>query len=583
MKKLLLISFAFLAAGNLNAQDVYTEGFTDTVISPQFFITVIAGVILALGFQFILTALSVAAGITAIGDVKKPYIESKNHTGGKHGFKDNENQEDERNSSGSTGKMVTTGFGIWSTLTVAISLFGATAFAMNLSLVASPLIAITLALVIWACFFILLFYLETKVVNTFIGGLINAATSGLRSSASAVKDMFATSEATKVEHVADHTIEKIRKEFQNNVDAGMIDDSIDEFFTKFDRKVPNHNEVKKDIEQIVNDSVEKSNEQRSSNNSGGSSQGKWMAVQSVLNNAIGEASSDNSEEGKSKTEQLKRLQKELKEAYGEGDSNQEKAEKVIAKLSPAEEEEVNSYINKIKNFLSQDGSSNMDSQAIEQRIREILKNPKVEANKIGQKMGEVDRDTIVTLISEKTSIDRVEAEKYADKVEKVNRRIQLELNGNSNDGVVQKIEEQVKSVLAGLSAGNGSSNLDFSKLSNILQSKMDDQKDNLEVVKARLENYDKDDMIALITNNTKIDRKDIDKVAHSVEDARNKVLDKVQKIEDTAKGRLKMLERKAVIQAEHARETAASAAWWLVVSAVFSACAAIGGSLLTLF
>ena len=44
-----------------------------------------------------------------------------------------------------------------------------------------------------------------------------------------------------------------------------------------------------------------------------------------------------------------------------------------------------------------------------------------------------------------------------------------------------------------------------------------------------------------------------------------------------------MVERKAVIQAEHARETAASAAWWLVVSAVFSACAAIGGSLLTLF
>jgi len=583
MKKLLSISFTLLAAVSLNAQDAYTEGFTETVITPQFFITVIAGVILALGFQFILTALSVAAGITAIGDVKKSYVESKNHTADKHDFKDIENHDDEKNSSGSMGKMVTTGFGIWSTLTVAISLFGATAFAMNLSLVASPLIAITLALVIWACFFILLFYLETKVVNTFVGGLINAATSGLRSSASAVKDMFAPSEAAKVEHVADHTIEKIRKEFQNNVDAGMIDDSIDEFFTKLDRKVPNYDQVKQDIEQIVNDSVEKSNDQSSSNNSGGSSQGKWMAVQSVLNNAISETSNDNSDEGKSKTEQLKRLQKELKDAYGEGDSKQEKAEKVIAKLSPAEEEEVNAYINKIKDFLAQDDSSKMDSQAIEQNIREILKNPKVEANKIGQKIGEVDRDTIVTLISEKTSIDRVEAEKYAAKVEKVIRRIQLELNGNSNDGVVQEIEEQVKSVLGELTGGNGSSNLDISRLSNILQSKMDDQKDNLEVVKARLENYDKDDVIALITNNTKIDRKDIDKVAQSVEDARNKVLDKVQKIEDTAKGRLKMLERKAVIQAEHARETAASAAWWLVVSAVFSACAAIGGSLLTLF
>tara|TARA_B100000929_G_C15509541_1_gene419858 strand:+ start:3399 stop:5150 length:1752 start_codon:yes stop_codon:yes gene_type:complete len=583
MKRLLLISFAFLAADNLNAQEVYTEGFTDTIISPQFFITVIAGVILALGFQFILTALSVAAGITAIGDVKKSYVENKNHTTGKHNFKDNGNQEEENTSSVSTGKMVTTGFGIWSTLTVAISLFGATAFAMNLSLVASPLIAITLALVIWACFFILLFYLETKVVNTFVGGLINAATSGLRSSASAVKDMFAPSEAAKVEHVADHTIEKVRKEFQNGFDSDMLENAVDEFFTKFDRKVPDYDKVKQDIEQIVNDSVEKSNEQNSSDNSGGSSQGKWMAVQSVLNNAISEASSDDSEEEKSKTEQLKRLQKELKEAYGEGDSKQEKAEKVIAKLSPAEEEEVNSYLNKIKDFFSQDGSGDMDSQAMEQRIREIVKNPKVEANKIGQKIGDLDRDTIVKLVSKNTSIDRLDAEKYAEKAEKVIRRIQLELNGNTNDGVVREIEKKVQNVLRGLSGGKGNSAHDFSKLSHILQSKLDNQKDNLEVVKARLENYDKDDVIALITNNTRIDEKDIDKVANSVEDARSKVMNKVQKIEDTAKSRLKMLERKAVIQAEHARETAASAAWWLVVSAVFSACAAIGGSLLTLF
>jgi len=582
MKKRLLVGTTILSMHGLHAQEAYNEGFTEAIISPQFFITVIAGVILALGFQFILTSLSVAAGISAIGDVKKSYAESKNHTSGKRNFKDSDSDSDE-DQSGSTGTMVTTGFGIWSTLTVAISLFGATAFAMNLSLVANPLIAITLALVIWACFFILLFYLETKVVNTFIGGLINAATSGLRSSASAVKDMFAPSEAAKVEHVADHTIEKIRKEFQNNIDAGMLDNAVDEFFTKFDRKVPNYDQVKQDIEQIVNDSVEKSNEQSSSNNSGGGSQGKWMAVQSVLNNAIGEASSDDSEEGKSKTQQLKRLQKELKEAYGKGDSGQEKAEKVIAKLTPAEEEQVNNYITKVKDFLSQNISDDMDSEDMRQKLGEIFENPQVEAEKISHKLSDIDKPTIVKWLSENTSMDRAQLEKYADKAEKTVRRVQLELNGNRNDGVVTELKEQVESILDGLTGKQGTTGLDFNKLSQILQDKFDNPKDNLETIKNRLENYDKEDVINLITNNTKIDRKDIDKVADSVDDARNKVLERVNKIEDTARGRLKMLERKAVIQAEHARETAASAAWWLVVSAVFSACAAIGGSLLTLF
>lgn len=39
--------------------------------------TIIAGVILALAFQVILTAISVAAGITAIGDIKEKYVKAQ--------------------------------------------------------------------------------------------------------------------------------------------------------------------------------------------------------------------------------------------------------------------------------------------------------------------------------------------------------------------------------------------------------------------------------------------------------------------------------------------------------------------------
>jgi len=579
MKKLTITTLFLLVGISTYAQESDFDQLAETVITPQFFITVIAGVILALGFQFILTALSVAAGITAIGDVKKSYIKSKNHTAGKEHFNDNSNDKEEDDDNVSTGTMVTSAFGIWSTLTLAVSLFGATAFAMNLSLVANPLIAVTLALVIWATFFILLFYLEAKVVNTFVGGLINAATAGLRSSAGAVKDMFAPSEASKVEHMADHTIEKIRKEFQNGLDSNMLGNAVDEFFTKFDKKVPNYDKVKKDIEKIVNDSVEKSNDDSSNS----SSPGKWMAVQSVLNNAIGEASNDDSEEGKSKTEQLKKLQKELKEAYGEGDNNEEKVQKVVAKLTPVEEEEVSNYISKIKDFISTDGSGDLSDQDFTKRIQEIVTNPKVEASKIGDRLSELDRDAIIALVTKNTSIDRIQAEQYADKIEKTVRRLQLELGGNANDGVVADIKDKVQSILAGLSSDNDNTGVNFSGLTQIVQDKLDNPNDSLDAIKSRLQNASKEDVIAIITGNTRIDRKDIDQVAQSIDDARNNVLDRINKIEDTAKSRLKMMERKAVIQAEHARETAASAAWWLVVSAVFSAIAAIGGSLLTLF
>ncbi|TYP77331.1 hypothetical protein [Aquimarina intermedia] len=581
MKKFSLALSFILISNTMYSQELESSNFAEAIISPQFFITVIAGVILALGFQFILTALSVAVGISAIGDVKKSYVKSKNHTSGKDHFDDNENNDNEKDGM-TTRTLVTTTFGIWSTLTVAISLFGATALAMNLSLIANPLIGTTLALVIWATFFILLFYLESKVVNTIIGGLINAATSGLRSSASTVKQMFVPSDAKKIEHIADHTIEKVRKEFNKGFDSDMLNSAVDDFFEKFDKKVPNYDKVKQDIENIVENSVEKSNKQNRSN-SGGGSTAKWMTVQSVLNSAINESSKNNTEEGQNKTDQLKRLFRELKEAYEGGQNKEEKAQKVIAKLTSVDEEEVDKYIDKVKEFISLNSSNDMDIDELGRRIKEIVKNPKVEASKLGEKMGELDRTAIIDFLSESTSLEKFQLDSYAEKIDRVLRNIQGELNDDDSDSVIKDIKMQAENIINNFKGESDNSGFDFAQLSTILQNKMDDQKENLDDIKRKLSNINKDDVISWVTNNTKIDRKDIDSVVNSFENAKTKVLHNIQSIEDSAREKLKVVERKAIIQAEHARETAAAAAWWLVVSAIISACAAIGGSMLTIF
>jgi len=67
-------------------------------------------------------------------------------------------------------------------------------------------------------------------------GLINTATSGLRTSAGAIKDMFATSEAIKVEYMADHTIEKVRKEFTKGLDPNILNIAVDDFLPNLTKK-----------------------------------------------------------------------------------------------------------------------------------------------------------------------------------------------------------------------------------------------------------------------------------------------------------------------------------------------------------
>lgn len=575
-KRLLAGGFILLSPMALLAQGTPVEGFTESIITPHFFIAILAGVLLALGFQFILTALSVALGITAIGDLKESYVENK--------YKLKDDDDDDDDDGMDTGTMITTGFGLWSVITVGLSLFGATALAINLSLIANSVIAITLGLVIWATFFILLFYLESKLVNTLVGGLINTATAGLRASGEVVKGIFTTSKEKQIAHVAEDTVDKIRKDLSASFDPKMINETIDEFFKKLDKRVPDYEQVKNDIKEIVKESDQR-HEKTQKKHGGSGSPGKWIAINNVLNQAITQSSGEDAED-KSKVEKLKMLQKDLKEAYDERGTNDEKLEKVIAKLTPAEEEQVHEYIEKIKGVISSVTPNDMkDGKGLQDKVMQVVKDPTVEGPKLVSKLGELDRETIIRLLEENTVLERRQIEQYADKIEEVLNTIKSMFGGGTGEAGEADFGDmkmKLERTISGWFGNNGQESMNFGMLTSLFQSKLDDQGSSVKSIKRRIQNFDKDSLVAAITSNTSIDQRDIDKVVQSYDDARNNVLQKIQKVEDEANRRMENLKRRAVIQAEHARKNAAAAAWWLVISAILSAGAAIGGSLLAL-
>lgn len=601
----LFLILGTIAAQAQNPETTEAGYLVDSIVTPHFFIAVLAGVLLAMGFQFILTALSVAAGITAIGDIKKQYVKGKYHPNGKDNMHDTEHDltKDDDDDEMDTGTMITTGFGAWSVITTVLSLFGATALAINLALIANPVIAITLGLVIWATFFILLFYLESKVVNSLVGGLINTATSGLRASGEAVKSMFTSSKEAQMKHVAEDTVDKIRKDFTASFDPHVINESIDEFFTRLnktvDKKVPDYERVKEDIRKIVEESdqrtakiteeSDKRHEQTQKKHSGGG-QGKWMAINNVLTNAIDKNSGGDSQD-QGKVEQLKKLQKELKAAYDEGDNQEEKIEKVVARLTTQEEEQVHQYVEKIKGILSSASSNDMDKGAVQDKVMQVVKNPTVEGPKLAGKLGEIDRATIISVLNQNTNLDKQQIEKYADKVEQIIQKITGTLRGSASSGTgssadLEDMKLKIEKEIFKFMNHSGKPDINFSMLTSFLQNKLGMSSsgggNSLSDIKRRLSNMDRDSIVAIVTSNTNIDQNDIDKVVQSIENARSNVLQKVTDLEMEANRKMENLKRRAIIQAENTRKNAAAAAWWLVASALLSAGAAIGGSLLAL-
>src|SRR5690606_17241043 len=126
MKKIILISALMLTGVSAHAQEevLVTD---DLMLTPQFIVAIIAGVILALAFQVILTAISIAAGITAIGDIKEKYVKAQLPAEDNSGSEDTYNQGYDYDMP--TGVKVTSVFGIWCVITTSLALFGATALA----------------------------------------------------------------------------------------------------------------------------------------------------------------------------------------------------------------------------------------------------------------------------------------------------------------------------------------------------------------------------------------------------------------------------------------------------------------------
>ena len=537
----------------------------DVIVDSNFFIAILAGVILALAFQFILTAISVAAGVTAVGDIKRNYAKSKAEPKG-NSVKDEHTFDQDNSSDTPMGVKITTAFGIWSVVTTSIALFGATALALNLNLIESEWTNITTALTIWGLFFLILFYLEAKIARTLIGNLIAAATSGLRSSAEMIGTMLAPSPEKKIENVVGNTIDRIRKEFDSSLNTDKLSQVLDNFLTRVDKKIPDYDNLKNDLEGIAKKS-------RSKNASG-----KWMAVQQVLTKLISENADSTDSERKGKADKLQKLLNTVVSKYNESPGKVEGVKNVIEEFTSMEREQIDQKVNQLKEYFSTTSDDGLSLSNLQGKVKEILNDPSVVTSMISDNYKQLDRKTVIDLLDKNTKLKREELENYADRITSTVQSVTKEFDKENENRLVKRMEMKVANFFDTIERDE----LDFNLLKNDIKEIMDNPKDSLEIIKKRFSTFDNATLRAVVTNNRYVNEEHIDTILDTIENSKKEVMDKVSQIESTAGQQLEIAKKKAVIQAEHARATAASAAWWLVLSTILSGVAAIAGGMVAL-
>lgn len=180
---------------------------------PQFFIALLSGLVLAFGFQLLLTNLSLAAGISYVGHSSSSSSSSNSQSSG-----------------GPSVKRISLAVGFWTLITVSLALFCACWLAVKLSLYNSALLGAITGLVIWGTYFSLLFWFSSTTVGSLMGSVVRTATASFNSLVGTATSAFGAKAASnQIFETAEAVAAAVRKEISHTLDEGDLVDSIQDY------------------------------------------------------------------------------------------------------------------------------------------------------------------------------------------------------------------------------------------------------------------------------------------------------------------------------------------------------------------
>ena len=201
----------------------------------HFFITLIAGVVLACAFQLLLTNLSVAAGLSYMG---------QSHDDGDH-----------QSDSGSPpvrhiGRKV----GTWTLITVTIAIFFACLLAVKLSFITSPGLGAILGLVVWATYFSMLVWVSSTTVGSLIGSVVNTATSGFQAIVgTAASAIGAKAASNQVVATAKAAAAAVGQELGSAIDPTSLRENVEDYIQSLKPPELDIKGMRSEFEKLLND------------------------------------------------------------------------------------------------------------------------------------------------------------------------------------------------------------------------------------------------------------------------------------------------------------------------------------------
>jgi hypothetical protein len=561
-KMMVAISLLFLIRPfTLLAQDVFNMEPGGLFVPGDFFLAVVAGIILALAFELLLANITAAAGLTiakaVTTDTGRSAASMPSLSAGS--FRHVTDQLHE------TVRKIGAGFGIWTIITASIALFFGTLLAVKLAGAASVAGGVILGLVIWGLFYLFSVTIETTAATSMVSALGGLVKKGFQSISEGVSSVFSKSETAQQADQAAAIAAAVRDELFGGVD---IQDQISKYINEFaDRFGPER--YRKELQKLI-DGIE---------------------IKSYIDpNALNPEDARMISELKAGTstldkEQTRNLVGRLKEVIqkSSADTSKGKVEQVVEagmQMVGKSGEEAEGVRKRIEDYLRQTGKAELNPEGIKNDIMKLFQDPKGGAQALKSRLAGIDRQAIEAVLSQRKDMSPDEARSAVDRVFGVIDQLRGSIQAGTGaaregaagmkDRALSSLEEYLQSMDRPI--------FNPSQVRHEIEMLFHDPKAGADALLQRAKNMNREDIAALISSNRMISREQADELVNQIMGARDKVLSKAQQMKDEVAHRLEQARVEALHQADEMRQTAAAAAWWIFASAAVSGItAALGG------
>ena len=555
---------------------------------PQFFIALIAGILMAFAFQFLLTNFTLAAGISA-GD--NP-LEDAETWGGKI-------------------KAVEFKLGALALVTVNIALFIACFLAVKLTLINSLTLGAITGVVIWSAYFLLLLWVSSTAVGSVVGSVANTASSGLQGVMTIVTTALGGRAANaQIVNTVEESVEAVRRELSSTVDPTRLQETVQDYVA--DLPIPNLDlkQIRNDLENLLSgselrsiaesDILQNVNRQtfvdlvssrtdlskQDINGIADQLEAAWQKVlgqpyktepQAKLLNFLQSASPEEltSDQLSDKLGQLVGVGAGKSDGgNGNGGFGEQAAQigvsalmnRVLSRtdLSDLDVEKISSQLQQFKdqateeakhlssevaervpgqpfstikadveNYLINSKPWHLNRETIKQEFKDVIYDAEAAPKAVRQQLEQLNRDDLVNLLESRDNFTSEKIADIADQLEGIRQEVLETVQDAESEEKSQDIRTRVENYLR----HTNKEELNPEGIERDFQALLDDPQAGIDALRDRLSQFDRDTLIQLLSQREDLSQEDIEQRVNQLESTRDRVLSQAQELQDQAKSK----------------------------------------------